>query len=75
MPNPTTTSAWKTLSQLTTKPAAAGHFSLEAAGIYADFSRQPATAEVRDPLLALCREQGLETQRDAMFAGVAINTT
>jgi glucose-6-phosphate isomerase len=75
MPNPTTTSAWKSLTQLTASPAPSGQFSMEAAGIYADFSRQPLSGDVRSTLLALCREQGLEARREAMLAGAAINTT
>ena len=50
-------------------------FSLEAAGLFADLSKNLWDAGVRADLLALARERGLEARRDAMLAGDPINTT
>ena len=49
--------------------------SQEASHVFADLSRNRTDAATEALLLALARECGLEAQRDAMFAGVAINTT
>jgi glucose-6-phosphate isomerase len=48
-------------------------FSLQAPEVFADLSKQRWDTRARDLLLALARECGLETQRDAMFAGAPIN--
>ena len=53
----------------------AGNFSLDAAGIFLDYSKNRITAETKSLLLALARERGVEARRDAMFAGEHINTT
>ena len=53
----------------------AANFSLEAAGLFLDYSKNLITAETRSLLLALARERGVEARRDAMFAGEPINTT
>ena len=50
-------------------------FSLEAAGLFLDYSKNHITAETKSLLLALARERGVEARRDAMFAGERINTT
>ena len=49
--------------------------TLEAAGLYLDYSKNRVTAETLKLLLNLARETGVETKRDAMFAGEKINTT
>ena len=53
----------------------AANFSLEAAGIFLDYSKNRITAETKSLLLALAQERGVEARRDAMFAGEHINTT
>ncbi len=50
-------------------------FSAEACGILLDFSRNAITDETLVLLAALARQQGVESQRDAMFAGERINHT
>jgi glucose-6-phosphate isomerase len=50
-------------------------FSLEAAGVYVDFSKNLITAGTLDLLSALARQAGVEERRHAMFAGERINTT
>jgi glucose-6-phosphate isomerase len=56
-------------------PARADRFSLEAAGVFADFSKNLLTGETIALLTALAREAGVEARRDAMFKGERINTT
>ena len=50
-------------------------FSLQAPHVFADLSKNLVDAQGRALLLQLARECGLEAQRDAMFAGEAINHT
>ena len=50
-------------------------FSLEAAGLFLDYSKNRLNDTTMRLLTALARETGLEQQRDAMFAGDKINTT
>lgn len=50
-------------------------WTLEAAGLRVDFSKQRVTHEVMDLLLDLAREQRVLARRDAMFAGEHINAT
>ena len=57
------------------EPARARHFSLEAAGLFLDYSKNRADAETLALLCALARERGVEQQRDRMFGGTAINST
>lgn len=49
--------------------------SLDACGLLLDFSRNRITTETVDLLTGLGRAAGVEPQRDAMFAGEAINVT
>lgn len=51
------------------------HLSLKAGDIYADYSKNRVTDETMQLLFQLARERGVETLRDAMFAGEKINTT
>ncbi len=53
----------------------AAHFTLEAAGLYLDYSKQRVTAKTMELLLALARECNLEAKREAMFSGEKINST
>ena len=49
--------------------------SFEAPGVFADLSKNHLDTATLHFLLDLARECGLETQRNAMFAGAAINNT
>ena len=50
-------------------------FSAEAAGIFLDYSKQNIDTEIFRGLLDLAGSRGVTAQRDAMFAGDAINAT
>ncbi|MCP5240844.1 MAG: glucose-6-phosphate isomerase [Zoogloeaceae bacterium] len=50
-------------------------FSLAAAGLTLDYSKNRVDARALELLFALARERGLEAARDQMFAGVPINNT
>src|SRR6202020_1835120 len=56
-------------------PQRASRFSLEAAGLFLDYSKNRITEETRQLLLQLAKESGLEERRDAMFRGEKINIT
>jgi glucose-6-phosphate isomerase len=53
----------------------ADRFSLEAAGVFVDFSKNLVTDETIALLGALAREAGVEQRREAMFKGERINAT
>jgi glucose-6-phosphate isomerase len=53
----------------------AQRFSVEALGIYLDYSKNRITDETVKALLALAESAGLRAKIDAMFAGEKINTT
>lgn len=83
----TTTQAWADLSRLHDQtdvdfrrwfaedPDRAQRFSLTAADLFADLSKNYLTDEVRDALVRLAEQVGVAEHRDAMFAGERINTT
>ncbi|MFM7210380.1 MAG: glucose-6-phosphate isomerase, partial [Actinomycetota bacterium] len=86
--DPTSTSAWHQLTALApgmqrqhlrdlfaAEPGRGPAWTLEAAGLRADFSKQRVTREVIDALLALADQCGVMQRRDAMFAGEHINVT
>lgn len=50
-------------------------FSLEAAGLYLDYSKNRITPETFALLMQLAEEAGVSRRRDAMFAGEHINAT
>ncbi|MFC5474162.1 glucose-6-phosphate isomerase [Paraherbaspirillum soli] len=56
-------------------PARFERFSLNAAGLFLDYSKNKASTETMSQLFALARERQLESRRDAMFSGEKINTT
>ncbi len=56
-------------------PARFATLSFEAPGVFADLSKNLLDAATTHFLIDMARECGLEAQRDAMFAGAAINTT
>ena len=53
----------------------AATFSIEAADLFLDFSKNHLQPNTLDLLTDFARERGVETRRDAMFAGEHINTT
>ena len=53
----------------------AERFSMEAAGLYADCSKQRISAETLRLLLALAEARGVRQHASAMFAGRAVNNT
>ncbi len=56
-------------------PRRGDRLSLEAAGIYLDYSKQRITDETLRLLLTLAAQSGLRERIDAMFCGERINTT
>ncbi|MBS3786227.1 MAG: glucose-6-phosphate isomerase, partial [Gammaproteobacteria bacterium] len=58
-----------------TDPQRFEHYSIEAAGILLDFSKQPVDAAVVADLVALAEARELPHYRDAMFAGERVNET
>ena len=56
-------------------PARFATLSFEAPGVFADLSKNLLDTATTHFLIDMARECGLEAQRDAMFAGAAINTT
>ena len=56
-------------------PNRADTYSLDAAGIFLDYSKNRVTQEVLDNLFDLAAERGLEQKIKAMFSGEKINTT
>ncbi len=56
-------------------PGRFGMYSLEACGIFLDYSKNRITAETMPLLTALARQAGLEEWRGRMFAGERINST
>jgi glucose-6-phosphate isomerase len=62
-------------SLFSSDPERATRFSLEAAGLFLDYSKNRITAETQKLLLQLAQESGLTERRDAMFRGEKINIT
>jgi glucose-6-phosphate isomerase len=56
-------------------PQRFAHFSLQAPHVFADLSKNRIDAAVEQQLFALARQCGVESHRDAMFRGEAINNT
>jgi len=66
----------QTLRQLfAAEPQRFAAMSLDAAGLYLDYSKNRLTADTIALLANLARTRGVEQRRDAMFAGEKINTT
>jgi glucose-6-phosphate isomerase len=87
-PVPTTLPAWKALEShaplirdrhlrelFREDPSRAERLSLEAAGIYLDYSKNRVTPQTLELLLALAEQSGLRSRIDAMFRGDKINLT
>ncbi len=88
MSGPETTAAWRALAAhagevtalhlrdvFAADPARADRLTVEAAGIFLDYSKNRITDETLALLLDLAAEAGVAARRDAMFAGERINTT
>ncbi len=88
MSDPINQPSWKTLEALAAKnanrqlldlfaadDARASRYSVAAAGVTLDYSKQRIDDDVRAALLALADEQGVSQAREDMFAGRAINTS
>ena len=86
--DPTRTAAWQRLEALAPdlrerhlrelfadEPGRGPAWTLEAAGLRADFSKQRVTHEVMSALLSLADDCGVLARRDAMFEGQHINVT
>ncbi len=86
--DPTLTAAWQRLDHLAPslrerhlrdlfaeEPDRGPAWTLEAAGLRVDFSKQRVTREAMQALLALAEECGVFARRDAMYAGQRINAT
>jgi glucose-6-phosphate isomerase len=56
-------------------PGRAARFTIEAAGLFLDYSKNRITQETRKLLLQLAQESGLRERLDAMFRGDKINVT
>ncbi|MBS0355901.1 MAG: glucose-6-phosphate isomerase [Proteobacteria bacterium] len=56
-------------------PARAARFSVEAAGVFLDYSKNRVTTATMEALMALARARGLEEARDEMFSGAPVNIT
>src|SRR3954454_16199254 len=56
-------------------PSRAEHFTVEAAGLYLDYSKNLVTAETVRLLVSLAEACGLGERIEAMFRGDKINTT
>jgi glucose-6-phosphate isomerase len=56
-------------------PGRAARFSVEAEGVFLDYSKNRITEETMSLLLDLARQSGLEEKREAMFTGAKINLT
>jgi glucose-6-phosphate isomerase len=82
------TSAWKDLEAhagllreahlrdlFAADPARGERLSLDAVGLYLDYSKNRVTDETIRLLLELAQERGVAERRDAMFAGEKINVT
>jgi glucose-6-phosphate isomerase len=51
------------------------HFSVEAAGLYFDFSKTHLTPQLRDAFAARADAMGLAAAREALFSGKVVNTS
>ena len=82
------TDAWKTLEQdaaaltatsmrrlFETDSTRFARYSIDAAGLFLDYSKNKITDDVVDHLIALAHEADVEGARKRMFAGEAVNST
>ncbi|WP_182354130.1 glucose-6-phosphate isomerase [Flaviflexus huanghaiensis] len=85
--DPTSTPAWSRLVEIAEgfspdfrawfdeNPHRTDEFSFTAADLHVDLSKSFLTAELRDALIGLAKETGVEERRDAMLRGERINVT
>jgi glucose-6-phosphate isomerase len=66
---------WQMRSLFAADPQRFERMSVEAAGLFLDYSKNRLDGRTLELLAALARERGVEQQRDAMFAGAKINNT
>ncbi|MGZ3241525.1 MAG: glucose-6-phosphate isomerase [Burkholderiaceae bacterium] len=66
---------WELRQLFAEDPTRFSSFSLEAAGLLLDYSKNKINGKTLALLCTLARERGVEEQRDAMFAGEKINRT
>ena len=66
---------WSMRDLFAQEPTRFSRYSLEAAGLFLDYSKNRFTQTTLDLLLQLARERSVEAQRDAMFSGAKINVT
>jgi glucose-6-phosphate isomerase len=66
---------WQLRELFSSEPARFSQFSIEAAGLLLDYSKNRISDKTMRLLLALARERDVGKRRDAMFAGEKINTT
>ncbi len=68
-------SHWHMTQLFAQDPERFARFSLEAAGLFLDYSKNRLQPQTLTLLLALARARGVEARRDAMFGGQRVNTT
>ncbi|MFC5461732.1 glucose-6-phosphate isomerase [Massilia niabensis] len=66
---------WQMRSLFAADPDRFERMSIEAAGLFLDYSKNRLDGRTLELLTALARERGVEGRRDAMFAGDKINNT
>ncbi|GAB3410320.1 glucose-6-phosphate isomerase [Massilia agilis] len=66
---------WQMGSLFAADPQRFERMSLEAAGLFLDYSKNRVDGRTLELLVGLARERGVEQRRDAMFAGEKINNT
>ncbi len=66
---------WEMRSLFAADPQRFEKLSVEAAGLFLDYSKNRLDGRTLELLAALARERGVEARRDAMFAGERINNT
>ncbi|GGY75713.1 glucose-6-phosphate isomerase [Pseudoduganella plicata] len=67
--------AWQLRDLFRADPERFPKLTVDAAGLFLDYSKNRLDARTMELLLDLARERGVETQRDAMFVGDKINLT
>jgi glucose-6-phosphate isomerase len=66
---------WEMRQLFALDPQRFERMSIEAAGLFLDYSKNRLDGRTLELLAALARERGVEARRDAMFAGEKINNT
>ena len=66
---------WQLRGLFAANPQRFPELTVDAAGLFLDYSKNRLDGRTLELLAALARERGVEPQRDAMFAGARINLT